>query len=627
MSSQTHGSEMRLFLAGLGYSAANGLNYNDLGAMRCPPPSPPLADKRFEYQLHLYARSPVKSPFGDLEMAHPIHRRLFVSQSTAVLSAALLPVGRIRFTPEFDIVIKNGTIVDGTGGPIWQGDLGLVGDTIAAIGSIDAQQGRRVLDASGLHVSPGFIDIHSHSDGTIFAYPTADSRAYQGVTTEVTGQCGFSAAPLMGVDADKRRSDLAEESGVPVEWDTVESYFETLDEIGVSLNQAMMLGHGAVRQTVAGSEDRLLSEDEMKEVERLVEVGMDAGAFGLSTGLEYVPGMYTPTEEIVRLTRIVARRGGFYASHIRNEESSLLEAIDEAVFIGRSTGARVQISHFKSAGPANWGKQRSALHLVESARRDGVNVLADAYPYSAYSTSITIFLPGWSLAGGWPQLEARLNDEDTRDRVRSETTAKVNMNPGGFDRIVLISTRTEENRWVVGRSVAEVGEEWGIEPVDAALRLVLEEEGMVGMIGHGISPANVEMVLSHPLVMVGSDGASVAPTGKAAEGNPHPRFYGAFARVLAHYRRDRQIFDLQTAVKKMTSMPADQAGIRDRGRIARGKKADLVLFNANEVQDQATFENSHQFATGIEHVLVNGESVIEAGSHTGARPGSVLRKA
>ncbi|UCG85529.1 MAG: D-aminoacylase [Gemmatimonadota bacterium] len=560
-------------------------------------------------------------------MARNIGRRDFVNGGvTAALGAAFYPFSRIRTTPSFDLVITNGTILDGTGGPSWHGDLGLLGDTITAIGSIDPQQAGRVLDASGLHVAPGFIDIHSHSDQTIFAYPTADSRVRQGITTEVTGNCGSSAAPLEGVGAERRRADLAEDAGVPVTWNGVASYFDTLDQLGLSINQAFLIGQGTIRRNVAGLEDRLLTADELGAVVRALEQGMDEGAFGLSTGLEYAPGMFTPTDEIVALASVVARRGGLYASHIRDEEAALLEAVDEAIQIGRRSGVRVEIAHFKAAGRANWGKQRAALNLVEAARRDGVQVLADAYPYTAYSTSLTIFLPAWARAGGWLRLKQRLDDAAERARIRADLIAQVAMSPGGFDRVVITSTRSEENRVVVGQSLDEIAASWQLDPADAALKLILEEEGNVGMVGHGMSAGNVEMVLSHPLVMIGSDGRSVAPTGKAAETKPHPRYYGTCARVLAHYCRERQLFDLPAAVRKMTSMPADQAGIRDRGRIARGKKADLVVFSAEQVKDQATFADPHRFASGIEYVLVNGKLVVDGGSHTGGRPGQVLRK-
>ena len=560
-------------------------------------------------------------------MARNIGRREFVNTSvTATLSAALHPLSRVRLTPSFDLVITNGTILDGTGGPPWRGDLGLVGDTVAAMGTIAPEQGGRVLDASGLHVAPGFIDIHSHSDQTIFAYPTADSRVRQGITTEVTGNCGSSAAPLEGVYQEERRADLAEETGAPVTWNGIASYFGTLEQLGLAINQAFLIGQGTLRRNVVGLEDRLLTADELAAVVRALEQGLDEGAFGLSTGLEYAPGMFTPTDEIVILASVVARRGGLYASHIRDEEAALLEAVDEALQIGRRSGVRVEIAHFKAAGRANWRKQRAALNLVESARRDGVQVLADAYPYTAYSTSLTIFLPSWALAGGWPRLERRMSEPADRARIRAELISQVEMNPGGFDRIVITSTRSEDNRAVVGRNLDEIAASWRLDPAEAALRLIVEEQGNVGMVGHGMSESNVEMVLSHPLVMIGSDGSSVAPTGKAAETKPHPRYYGTCARVLAHYCRARGVFDLPTAVKKMTSMPADQVGIRERGRLARGKKADLVVFSAELVQDEATFADPHRFASGIEYVLVNGELVVDGGQQTGGRPGRVIRK-
>jgi N-acyl-D-amino-acid deacylase len=560
-------------------------------------------------------------------MAREISRRDFVNTGvTATLSAAFFPLSRVSFTPSFDLVIKNGTVLDGTGGPAWQGDLGIVGDTITAIDSIAPEQGNQVLDAAGLHVAPGFIDIHSHSDFTIFAYPGADSRVRQGITTEVTGNCGSSAAPLQGVDVDTRRTDLSEDTGAPVTWNGVASYFDTLEQLGLAINQAFLLGQGTLRRNVAGLEDRLLTFDELEAIVAALEQGMDEGAFGLSTGLEYTPGMFTPTDEIVALASVVAGRGGLYASHIRNEESALLAAVDEAIHIGRKSGVRVEISHFKAAGQANWGKQRAALNLVESARRDGIQVLADAYPYTAYSTSLTIFLPGWALAGGWPKLQQRMNDSAERARIRSELISQIGMNPGSFDRIVITGTRSETNRAVVGMNLEQIAESWQVNAADAALRLILEEEGNVGMVGHGMSESNVEMVLSHPLVMIGSDGSSVAPTGKAAESKPHPRYYGTCARVLAHYCRERGVFDLPTAVKKMTSMPADQTGIGDRGRVARGKKADLVVFSAERVKDEATFADPHRFASGIKHVLVNGELVVDLGQPTGGRPGRVLRK-
>jgi N-acyl-D-amino-acid deacylase len=321
-------------------------------------------------------------------MAPPLTRRRFLRESgAAALGLALLPPRRIEAAPAFDLLLKGGTLLDGTGGPAWSADVGIVGDAIVALGSIAPEQARRVLDVTGLQVAPGFIDIHSHSDGDILAYPNAESRVLQGVTTEVTGNCGFSAAPLTGVDAEERRRLWQEEEGVEADWTDVASYFRRLEETRVSVSQILLLGQGTLRSNAIGQIDRPLGPDEMKAVLRAVEEGMDQGAFGLSTGLEYTPGSYTPTEEIVAMTRIVARRGGLYASHIRNEEAGLLEAVSEAIEIGRRTGARVQISHLKAAGQPNWPKQGAALSLIEAGRRAGINVLADAYPYTAYSTA------------------------------------------------------------------------------------------------------------------------------------------------------------------------------------------------------------------------------------------------
>jgi N-acyl-D-amino-acid deacylase len=353
---------------------------------------------------------------------------------------------------------------------------------------------------------------------------------------------------------------------------------------------------------------------------------MDQGAMGLSTGLEYVPGSYTPTEEIVALARTVARHGGLYATHIRDEGATLLGAINEAVEIGRQAGVRVEISHLKAAGRPNWNKQAAALRLIEAAQVSGIEVMADAYPYPVYSTGLTIYLPPWAREGGAEAVVERIGNADQRSRIRKEINKQVLNDPGAYDLIVITRVKTEKNRSLIGKNLAEIAELWKIEPEDALLRLLVEEKTRIEMVGYGMHPENVEMVLSHPLVMVGSDGYSMAPRGKMALARPHPRSYGTYPRVLGYYARERNIFDLPTAVKKITSMPADQIGLTDRGRISRGMKADIVVFDAAAVKDTATFENPHQYPLGIEYVLVNGELVVEKGKHTGATPGKVLRK-
>jgi N-acyl-D-amino-acid deacylase len=485
---------------------------------------------------------------------------------------------------------------------------------------------RRVVDVSGLYVAPGFIDIHTHSDRTVLKYPTCDSRIRQGVTTELTGNCGSCAALLSGVDADKRRKAWLDEDGNRAEWTDVASFAAKLEAAKFSVNQALLLGQGTLRENAVGNVNRRLTADELAAVLRAVEDGMDQGAFGLSTGLEYTPGLYTPTDEIVAMARVVARRGGLYASHVRNEVDAVLEAVDEAIAIGRATGVRVEVSHLKTCGKRHWPKQRATLDLIESARRSGVDVFADVYPYTAYSTGLDIFLEGWAREGTAAEMVARLRDPAARARVRREVDARVAEEPGGYDLVVISSVTTAKNKPVVGKSVAAIAEMWKVDPDEALVRLVEEEEGGVGYIGHAMSPENVEMVISHPLVMIGSDGVSLTP-GDPSIGRPHPRSFGAYARVLDHYVRERHVLELPVAIRKMTSMPADQIGLADRGRIARGKKADLVAFDAAKVTERSTFDDPIETPDGITHVFVNGAHVVDGGRHTGARPGRFLRKA
>jgi N-acyl-D-amino-acid deacylase len=554
-----------------------------------------------------------------------VGRREFLKIGGCAVAASAVRPATIFAAPSFDLVIRGGLVLDGTGLPAYPADIAVSGDRIAAVGTIAPEQGRRVLDATGFHVCPGFIDIHSHSDGAILVYPTADSRVRQGVTTELTGNCGGSAAP-------RRLPRPGEAPGADGEqepeskWTGVASYCDLLEKTGISINQALLVGQGTIRTNAIGNVDRRLTPEEMSTVLRAVEDAMDEGAFGLSTGLEYTPGRYTPTGEIVAMARVVGRRGGLYASHMRNEEATLLEAIDEAIAVGRQSGARVQISHLKASGRANWSKQQGALDLIASATRDGVAVLADAYPYTAYSTGLTILLSPAAREGGIADLMARLKDAAWRQRMRAEVEAQMAEELGDYALIVIAGVRSPANRPLLGKNLKEIAAGWGVEPVDAVLRLIEEERGEVDTIGHGMSPENVEMVLRHPLVMIGSDGAAMAPVGRAAEARPHPRSYGAFARVLAYYVRDRRTLDLPQAVRKMTSMPADQIGLSDRGRLARGKKADLVVFDAARVKDEATFDRPHQYASGIPHVFVNGVAVVDNGRHTGAKPGRALRR-
>lgn len=559
---------------------------------------------------------------GDLT----IDRRGFLFRAGQAAVGLSLAPGRALFaTSRFDLVIRGGLLLDGTGAPAERADVGLVGDSIRAIGTIDPEQGRHHIDATGLHVAPGFIDIHSHSDDSILRYPGAESRVLQGITTEITGNCGYSAAPLTDT-AQHRREDISQGLGIEVTWSDVASYFRVLEELGLSVNQALLLGQGALRENIVGEDDRQATNDEIAELRRAVEEGMAQGAWGLSTGLEYAPGIFTPTAEIVEMTSVVARRGGLYASHMRNEEADLLAAVDEAIDIGRRTGTRLQVSHLKAAGRPNWHLQQPAIERIERARQDGVDVFVDAYPYGAYSTGLTILLPPWARDGGTDALLERLADSTSRERILAALPERIAVDPGGPELIQISAVRTEVNRRFVGRTLEDVARAWDTDAAHAVVGLLRQEEAGVGYIGFAMSDENVDRVLSHPMVMIGSDGVSMAPEGPAANWQPHPRSYGTCPRVLGRFARERGVFDLPTAVAKMTSMPAAHVGLADRGRLDVGKKADLVLFDAATVADEATFEDPHRYPVGIRHVLVNGETVVENGTHTGTRPGRVLRR-
>ena len=558
-------------------------------------------------------------------MTRAFDRRSFLALAAASSASCALPrtaASERRYA--FDCVIRGGRVLDGTGGPEWTADIGLRGDTIAEFGAIDPEQARSVIDARGLCVAPGFIDIHTHSDADVFAYPDEESRVFQGVTTEITGNCGSSAAPLRGPERDEDVRDLRAK-GIDARWTDVASYFAALESTRIAVNQALLLGQGTLRRGVARLENRPLTERELAEVLRQLEEGLDQGAIGFSTGLEYTPGRFTPTDELIAMARVLARRGKLYASHLRSEEAQFLEALEEALRIGRESGARVQVSHLKAAGKPNWGKQDSALAALELARAIGIDVLADAYPYTAYSTGLTVFLSDEAREGGDDALLARLRDPAERAKIRADLEPRVASDPGGFDLIVIASVGAGRNRDAIGVDLATIAARRGVEPAEALLELLEEEKADVGFIGHGMSEENVVKVLTHPLVLIGSDGRAMAPRGKALETRPHPRSYGTFARVLAKYVRDEHRLDLPTAIQKMTSMPATQAGLTDRGRLGRGMKADLVVFDPAQVQDRATFDDPHETSTGFAHVLVNGVAVVRDGARTNERPGRALR--
>jgi N-acyl-D-amino-acid deacylase len=511
----------------------------------------------------------------------------------------------------FDVVLRGGTLVDGLGGTPFAGDLALAGDRIAAVAPAGmlAAGAARSLDVAGKIVCPGFVDLHSHSDFSLSDCPTADSRIRQGITTEITGNCGSSAAPAA---ADGGELGVA-------------AWFDGLEARRLAVNVALLVGHGTLRERALGSVDRPATDVELARMVVELETAMDAGAIGLSTGLEYVPGIFTPTAEIEALARVVARRGRLYASHLRNEVDAVLAAVDEAVAIARATGVRTQISHFKVCGRSFWPQQDEALARLERARASGLDVAADAYPYTAYSTGLSIVLPAWAREGGSEAMLARLADPARRVEIAAAVRAYVATEPGDFDLIVISSLGEGGRTDAVGRSVAAIAADDGIEPVETLLRLLEQSRDEVSYVGFAMSEENVAKVLAHPLVCFGSDGYALRAEDADAD-RPHPRSYGAAVRLLARYCRDLAALDLQSAVRKLTAFPADRAGLADRGRLVPGCSADVVVFDLAALADTATYENPKRYPAGIERVWVNGVATVEAGVPTGERAGRVLRR-
>lgn len=528
-----------------------------------------------------------------------------------------------------DILIKNGEIYDGTGGKPFRGNIGIVGDRILEVGRLEGAEAAEVIDAAGLAAAPGFIDSHSHSDPTLLANPWAESKIRQGVTTEVIGQCGSSAAPLFGLAAAVVDKNY-EKYGLKADWTTLAEYGERVSRQGVAVNIAPLAGHGTIRMGVVGQEDRPPTPEEMAGLKRAVAGAMEEGAFGLSTGLIYPPGCFSATEELIELARVAAAYGRIYVSHIRGESDTLLEAVAEAIDIGRKTAIPVQISHHKAAGKSNWGKIERTLAMIDRARADGIDVTFDVYPYIAASTSLATLIPAWAHSGGNDALLARLRDKDIRRRLADEIKSGI---PGwenfaraaGWENVLIVRLESEANKTLEGKTVAEAAAERGTTPEDTIFDLTLEEDGQtITTVLFLMREEDVEMALRHPAAMVGSDSGTVAPYGILSAGRPHPRTYGTFARVLGRYARERGVLSLPEAIRKMTAEPAAKYNLKGRGRLGAGMQADIAIFAPELIIDRATFTEPHQYAEGMRYVFVNGKVTVREGEHTGSLAGRVL---
>jgi N-acyl-D-amino-acid deacylase len=538
----------------------------------------------------------------------------------------------------FDVIIKNGNLIDGTGNPGYRGDIGIRNGRIANIGLLKNERAEEMIDAADLTVTPGFIDMHSHSDAAIYFDNTLPSTIRQGITTSLLGSCGDNLAPL----PPETRQDYLKLYGVfappglsfaDVPWTTFAEYLDYLEQHKCVANAAHLVGFGTVR--VAGGpafEDRLPTAAEIKRMQSFVREAMRAGAFGMSTGLIYAPQSYARTDEIISLARVVAEYNGLYCSHIRGEGATVVDAVEEAINITEQAGCRGgHIAHHKIAGRAYWGRSRETLQLMEDANARGVSITCDQYPYNRGMTSMITLLPPWVHAGGLESLMVRLRDPACRIRIAEDIEQGI---PGwenwikdaSFEAIYVASVKTEKWRSAEGKSIREISRETGkIDEWETLFELLADESGEVTMTIELMAEADIRRIMTARYTMIGTDAWGVNPSGALGHGKPHPRYYGTYPRILGKYVREEGVLKIEDAVRKMTSFPAQRLGLTDRGLLKPGMWADIVIFDAEHVIDRATYLEPHQFPQGIIHVLVNGLAAVKDERQTDALPGKVLR--
>jgi len=523
-----------------------------------------------------------------------------------------------------NLIFKNGKIYDGLGSKPVTGNICVKGDRIIYTPDKESpKKADRVIDIEELAIAPGFINIHSHSDMALLVDGSAPSCICQGITTEVMGNCGYSLAPLAKDSLDEIQREFKKVYGRNATWKNFREYFSILEETGISPNIITLVGHGTLRGSVVGAKDREPSREEMEKMKENLAEAMEDGAAGFSTGLIYPPGCYSKTEELIELAKTVKDYRGFYSTHMRGEGETLIEAIREAVAIGSEGGIPVEISHLKAAGEKNLGKTKEALQVIRDARKKGLFIQHDQYPYTASSTGLSMMVPTWVQDGGTDAAIARLRDDETRGKIKKEMEESAYKN----GRNVLISyVNLEKNEKYEGSFLNEAAEVEGKEIFDFVLDLLLEEEVSVGAIYMSMDEEDVCRVMADPYTAIGNDASAHSISGPLRKGKPHPRTYGTFPRVLRRYSRELDILTLEDAIRKMTFLPARMLGLKDRGVIRNGYFADLVVFNPRTIEDTATFTEPHSYPKGIEYVVVNGQIVFEKGEILPVRPGKVLRR-
>jgi len=557
-------------------------------------------------------------------------RRTFI-KTTGLAGAGAATVGMSALLggctqqPKYDVLITGGMVIDGTGAAAISADVGIIGDQVVEMGSLRDNGSKRVIDATGMIVCPGFIDIHSHTDLALLVNPKAESKIRQGVTTEVAGQDGESLAPLTDTQLKGLQEGYGARYEVDINWKDFTGLFATLKKNQIGVNFISFVGQGTIRRLVVGNKNVRATARQIDVMKALVEQAMSEGAWGLSSGLEYTPGSFANEDEIAELGKVTRSFDGIYATHMRNEDDRLIEAVEEAIHIARKAEIPLEISHFKASGKRNWDKISQAFEIIEKANAEGMDITLDRYPYIAYQTTLRNLFPTRFRDGGTDAFVKRLQTPALLARMKRAALAKIDM-LGDWSAVMITSVSKEEHQVHIGKRVSEIVAESKEDPFEFVRQLLINENGSVGMVGFGMSEEEIKSVLTHPLVMIASDGGAAATYGPLSETTPHPRYYGTFPRVLGKYCRDDRFFDLPTAVHKMTGMPAQRLGLKDRGKVDVGLAADLVVFNPVTVIDRADFMNPHQYAQGIDYVLVNGAVVIDQGEHMGVLAGRVLQK-
>ena len=548
----------------------------------------------------------------------------------SMLSSALAtePSTRSPKSAGFDVIIKGGTVYDGTGAQPRHVDLAIRGDRIAGVGDFKTAKAKTIIDATDLAVAPGFINMLSWSNESLIQDGRSQSEIRQGVTTEIMGE-GESMGP---VNDRVREHMLREQSDIKYEikWITLAEYLHYLETRGISCNVASFIGAATLREYVIGFEDKAPTRQQLDQMRELVRKEMEAGALGIGTALMYPPAFFAKTEELTELCKVAAKYQGKYISHIRSEGNRLLESLDELIRTSREAGIPAELYHIKAAGQQNWSKMDQLLSHIEVAQKEGLKIRANMYMYTASGTGLDACLPPWTEDGGYPALFKRLRDPATREKIAAQVKTptdeweNVYIAAGGPDRILLVGFKSEKLKPLTGKTLAAVAEMRGKDPISTIMDLISEDESRIGTIYFEMSEENIKKELAKPWISFGSDEASQAPEGVFLKSNPHPRAYGNFARVLGKYVRDEKVIPMTEAIRRLSGLPATNLSLDHRGFIKEGMFADVVLFDPATIADRATFEKPHQYAVGVKHVFVNGVQVLRDGEHTGAKPGRAL---